>query len=271
MIQTDAAINPGNSGGPLVNLEGEVIAINTAIESENGASVGIGFAIPINAVKFVVDQLRKKGNVTYGYLGIEPETVTPRLADSYQVTAGAIVRAEPSEGTPAARAGIHVDDVITAIAGKPIKTEADFRLVVSRIVPGTTVEIDIVRGGSSKTMKATLSEPPPLRVARSERPGGQSPRLGVEVAAITTEHASRVGLTDSSGVVVKALDSAASAAATELQSGDVVLTVNGIATPNVDAFKKATSRLKLGDVVRIIYQGKRYAETVKRVAIFTID
>jgi serine protease Do len=271
MIQTDAAINPGNSGGPLMNLDGEVIAINTAIESENGASVGIGFAIPINAVRFVADQLRAKGRVSYGYLGVEPETLTPRLAESYRVAAGAIVKAEPVSGSPASKADIHVDDVITAIDGKPVRTEADFRIAVSRTAPGKTIEIEIVRGGAPKTVKATLVEPPAPRVARQERARDASPRLGVEVAALTADQASRVGLSGSNGVVVKTLDSMTSAGETELQSGDVVISVNGIATPNVEAFKKVTGALKSGAVVRIIFQGKRYSENVKRVVIFTMD
>jgi serine protease Do len=271
MIQTDAAINPGNSGGPLINLDGEVIAINTAIESENGASVGIGFAIPINAVKFVTDQLQAKGKVSYGYLGVEPETLTPKLAESYKTDAGAIVKSEPTEGSPAARAGIHVDDVITGVDGKSIKTESDFRICVSRSAPGTTIEIALVRAGAPKTVKATLAEPPAPRIARSEKGDSTGPRLGVEVAALTVDQASRVGMTSMNGVVVKALDSTTSAAETELQSGDVVLTLNGVATPTVEAFRKASGGLHPGDVVRIIFQGKRSSETVKRVAIFTLD
>lgn len=271
MIQTDAAINPGNSGGPLLNLEGEVIAINTAIESDNGTSVGIGFAIPINAVKFVVDQLRATGKVRYGYLGIEPGTLTPRYAESYKVTAGAIVQSEPTDGSPAAKAGIHVDDVVTAIDGKSITSESDFRLIVSRIAPGTSVDIRLVRAGEPKEVRAILAEPPAPRVARNDRSRSASPRFGVEVAALTADQASRVGLAGNTGVVVKTLDSTTSAAETELKSGDVVLTVNGFPTPNVELFRKVTSALKPGEVVRIVFQGKRSSETVKRVVIFTLD
>src|SRR5437879_10659357 len=112
-IQTDAAINPGNSGGPLVNIDGEVVGINTAIESDTGGSVGIGFAIPINTAKYVIEQLKSKGHVTYGYLGIDPDTVTPRLAAEYKVTNGARGGAEPSPETPAAKAGIQADHVST--------------------------------------------------------------------------------------------------------------------------------------------------------------
>jgi Trypsin-like serine proteases, typically periplasmic, contain C-terminal PDZ domain len=290
MVQTDAAINPGNSGGPLVNLDGEVIAVNAAIETggENGASVGIGFAIPINTVRFVTDQLRAKGKVSYGYLGIEPETLTPRLSDSYKTASGAIVKSEPNDGSPAAKAGIHVDDVITRISTpsgqNPIKSESDFRTLVSRIAPGTKIEIELVRAGASMQVKATLGEPPSLPLStRNSEPGtinAHTPvNVGLEVAAVTADQASRVGLPFSGsgknsvgiGVVVTALDSTTSAAETELQSGDVVLSVNGISTPTVEAFKKATSGLRAGDVVRVVFQGKRYTDTVKRVAIFTLD
>ena len=163
MIQTDAAINPGNSGGPLVNIDGQVIGINTAIESESGGSLGIGFAIPINLVKFVVDQLKSKGTVSYGYLGIEPETVTPRLAAAYKVDSGALVKAEPPAGSPAAKAGLHVEDVITSIGSTPIRNERDFQLTVSRTAPGTEVPITLTRAGASRTVRALISDPPHSR------------------------------------------------------------------------------------------------------------
>jgi serine protease Do len=271
MIQTDAAINPGNSGGPLVNIDGEVIGINTAIESDAGNSVGIGFAIPMNSVKFVVDQLKEKGRVSYGYLGVEPDTLSPKLADIYKVAAGALVKAEPPVGSPAAKAGIHVDDVITEIYGKPIRSEADFRTTVSRIAPGTAINVMLVRGGEEKQVKAVVSEPPPPKVARVEA-GPPHVVLGVDVGSLTAEQAMRVGLTGPmTGVVVRAVDSASSIAETEMQAGDVILKVNGIPTPNLDAFKKVTEKLHPGDIVRIIFAGRRSPETVKKVAIFTLD
>ena len=118
MIQTDAAINPGNSGGPLCNLNGEVIGINTAIESEGGGSIGIGFAIPINSARFVIAQLQQNGRVHYGYLGVDPTSVTPRTAAALKVEQGALVETEPQTNSPAAKAGLHVGDVVTAIGAQ---------------------------------------------------------------------------------------------------------------------------------------------------------
>jgi serine protease Do len=271
MIQTDAAINPGNSGGPLINLDGEVVGINTAIESDSGQGVGIGFAVPSNFVKFVTDQLREKGVATYGSLGIEPETLTPRLAAIYKVEAGALVTAEPAAGTPAAKAGIHVDDVIVEVAGKPVRSEVDFRLTVMRTAPGATVPVKVMRGGVEQTLKATVTAPPARKIVKeSDRPG--APSVGVEVSMLTRDAAVRVGLgVKNGGVVVRMVDSTSPAADTEIKSGDVILQVNGQPTPSVDAFRKITTSLKSGDVVRVIYTGKRGLETVKRLAIFSAD
>lgn len=273
MFQTDAAINPGNSGGPLINLDGEIIGINTAIESENGGGLGIGFALPMNAVKFVVEQLRDKGKVEYGYLGVEPETVTPRVASLYKVEAGALVKSEPEATTPAGKAGIHVEDVITRIDDAPVRSEWDYRIVVSRTPPGTTVNVTLQRNGVEKSVKATIVAAPPIRLSRSE--SGGTPTLGVEVASLTSETAARVGLAARSGkaagVVIKSVDTASSASETELQAGDVILAVNGVQTPTVEAFRKATVTLRAGDTLRILWQGKRYPDTIKRVSILTID
>jgi serine protease Do len=271
MIQTDAAINPGNSGGPLINLDGEVIAINTAIESENGGSVGIGFAIPANQVRFVVEQLKSKGSVSYGYLGVEPETITPRLAAAYKVVSGALVKAEPPAGSPASKAGIHVEDVITKIESTSITSERDFRLTVSRLTPGAEVSITYTRNGAEKTARAIITEPPPLRASQIDT-GIRTAGLGVEVAVLNAETASRVGLASSNeGVVIRSMDSSSCISETDIRAGDVILKVNGIPTPTVEAFRKATLSLRPGEMVRILWQGKRYPETIKRISIVTLD
>jgi serine protease Do len=271
MIQTDAAINPGNSGGPLINLDGEVIAINTAIESENGGSVGIGFAIPANQVRFVVEQLRSKGTVSYGYLGVEPETITPRLSTAYKVESGALVKAEPTTGSPAARAGLHVEDVITSIGSTPIRNERDFRITVSRTAPGTEVGVTVVRSGATRTVRALITEPPAIKVSQVET-GLRTAGLGVEVAGLTRDVAARVGLDGKSeGVVIRSLESGSSVSDTEMRAGDVILKINGAATPTVEAFRKVTKSLARGELVRILWQGKRYPETIKRLSIITLE
>jgi len=274
MIQTDAAINPGNSGGPLVNIEGEVIGINTAIESETGGSVGIGFAIPINTARFVIEQLKTKGRVSYGYLGIEPETVTPRLASSYRVPSGALVRAEPQPDTPAGKAGIQVDDVVTQIDGRPIRNELDLRTTVSRIPPGTTVSLTLVRNGNEKRVLVTIGEAPDIqpRSRPTAEASAPAPRLGLDVSALTPDAAKKAGLSETAeGVVVKSIDRGSGASESELESGDIILRVNGTPTPSVEAFRKVTATLKSGDVVRLVWQGRRGRETLRRVAIVSVD
>ncbi len=271
MIQTDAAINPGNSGGPLVNIEGEVVAINTAIESETGGSVGIGFAIPINSAKFVIEQLKSKGKVSYGYLGIDPDTVGPRLAATYKVSYGALVRQEPDPASPAGKAGLQVEDVIISVNEKAVKNETDLRTTVSRIAPGTQVKVAFVRNGVTKVAAVTLGEMPDLSPAIKEAPKTAA-GLGIEVVAITADAASKVNLTEmSEGVLIKSIADAASASESEFTKGDLILQINSTPTPNVAAFQKATQAIMAGDVVRVRWIGKRGTMVVKRVALITVD
>ncbi|HZT42061.1 MAG TPA: trypsin-like peptidase domain-containing protein [Chthonomonadaceae bacterium] len=263
MIQTDAAINPGNSGGPLCNIDGEVIAINTAIESEGGGSIGIGFAIPINVAKFVVAQLRAKGKVSYGYLGVDPTSVTPRTATVLKVDDGALIDAEPAETTPAAKAGLHAGDVVTGINGKPVHNELDLRTIVAQTPPGTTVTLAVVHEGLPRALKATLTEAPDTHASESSHPGAKTPsRLGIEVEPITKQMATEEHIPITTpGVAVKFIDPSTPAAEfKDLDEGVIILRVNDTDTPTVQAFQKATANLKSGDQVKILYQlrGMKY-------------
>jgi serine protease Do len=269
MIQTDAAINPGNSGGPLCNIEGEVIGINTAIESEGGGSVGIGFAIPINTVKFVVAQLKDKGHVNYGYLGVSPVSVTPLTAPALNVDSGALLDIEPETDSPAGKAGLHAGDVVTGINGKKVHGELDLRTTVAQTAPGTTIELAVVRDGKPQTLKATLT-------AAQEFPDSQlhppiKPRLGIEVQTLTKKLVDDP-LTDGiNGVAVKYVDPDTAAGDQEvLSKGDIILQVNGKPTPSVQAFQSAIANLKSGDQVKILFleHGGHY---IKRFAIVPVD
>ncbi len=157
-IQTDASINPGNSGGPLLNTRGEVIGINTAIFSQSGGSIGIGFAIPINMAKDLLPQL-KKGEVIRGWLGVRIQQVTPDLADKFGLAEakGALV-SEVIEGGPAAKAGIVRGDVIVSFDGKEIKAMADLPYIVGTTPVGKTVKVEIIRKGKNKTLKVKVGE-----------------------------------------------------------------------------------------------------------------
>ena len=159
-IQTDAAINPGNSGGPLLNLKGEVIGMNTAIFSRSGGYMGIGFAIPINIVKSVVEQLKTKGKVERGWLGIIIQDLNPELAKELglKVTEGVLVT-EVIPDSPAAKAGLKEKDVIVKINGKPVKSAAELRSHILILKPGAEVELEILRNGEKRVVKAVIEAP----------------------------------------------------------------------------------------------------------------
>ncbi len=169
-IQTDAAINPGNSGGALVNLKGELVGINTAIASKTGGYAGIGFAIPTNMVKPIMDMLVADGKVSRGYLGVNIATVTAALVQEHKLgaTRGALV-ANVQPDSPAAKAGLVEGDVITAINGTEVRTGDTFRNTVAMIRPGTTIELAVARGSGTQVVKAKLGELPEQTPSRRGR------------------------------------------------------------------------------------------------------
>lgn len=257
MIQTDAAINPGNSGGPLCNLDGEVIAINTAIDSDSGGSIGIGFSIPINTAKYVVEQLIAKGKVTYGHLGVSPKDVTPRHAKAFGVDKGCWVDEEPRGDTPAGKAGIHAGDVIIAIDNKPIEGELDLRTTVARTAPGTAVVITLFRNKKIEKVKATIEESAAPADQEKEKPVGGDISLGFEVDAVTELAASSAGLATPMGVVIKSTDPKSAAAdLEEVRPGTILLKLNETAVNSVAAYKNAVSALKSGDQVKLLFQAR---------------
>ena len=149
LIQTDASINPGNSGGPLVDVYGRIMGINVAIESPSGGNVGIGFAIPSNQARYIMEQLRSKGTVTRGYLGFIPQTLTYDMQQRYGVKEGALITLVQS-GKPAAQAGLQVEDVVVRYDGQPVTDEASLREMVSRTAPGKQVQLVVKRDGRGK-------------------------------------------------------------------------------------------------------------------------
>lgn len=258
MMQTDAAINPGNSGGPLCNINGDVIAINTAIESDHtgngGGSIGIGFAIPINTAKFVIDQLLTKGRVSYGYLGVAPKTVSPRQASTLNVAYGALIDTDPTAGSPADTAGLKVGDVVTAVDNRVIHTEADLRIIIAQTAPSTKVQLTVVRDGKVLPLTATVKEADP-QVIETEKPAkGAKAKLGIEVQPVTKHLAEQTGFAADQGVLIKAIDTSSAASDNEeLSEGYLILKVNSIDTPTVAAFQNAVKGLKSGDMVKIVY------------------
>jgi serine protease Do len=169
-LQIDAAVNRGNSGGPAFNLTGEVVGVNTAIFSPSGGNVGIAFAIPADTVKTVVTQLKDKGVVSRGWIGVQIQPVTAEIAESLGLKSaeGALV-AEPQKNSPAEKAGIESGDVITSVDETPVRNARDLARKIGALPPGTTVKLALIRKGSDKTVNLTLGELPSMREARAER------------------------------------------------------------------------------------------------------
>jgi len=233
-IQIDAPVNKGNSGGPTFDVDGDVIGVNTAIYSPSGGSVGIAFAIPADTVKSVISQLREKGSVTRGWIGVQIQPVTPEIADSMGLrqATGALV-AEPQPNSPAVKAGIQSGDVITTVNGMPVHDARQLARRIGTMSPGTKVTLDLVHNGQPKTVTLTLGTLPNEKQAAKE-PAKQReadvdvPRLGFSLAPANSTPG-----TDSSGVLVTAIADGGVAADHGLQVGDVILDVGGkvVSTP----------------------------------------
>jgi serine protease Do len=243
-IQTDASINPGNSGGALLNSRGEVIGINTAILSggEGGGNQGIGFAIPIDMAKYVMDQILKHGKVIRGYIGVGIQEVTPDLAKAFNVPAekGALVGSVESD-SPGAKAGLERGDVITEIDGQPVPGPNDLRLKVGSMAPGTTVHLKVSHNGEMREVSLTLGEAPSGKSAGSNAQSqtGNSPMAGVQVDELTNNIRQQLGLgADVKGVVVTEVPDGSPAAEVGLQRGDVIEQVNRHQVSSVSDYQR---------------------------------
>ncbi len=222
-IQIDAPINKGNSGGPAFDMNGNVIGVNTAIYSPSGGSVGIGFDIPAQTAKMVVAQLKDKGVVTRGWLGVQVQPVTKGIADSLGLkkAEGAMVD-EPQNGSPAAKAGIESGDVVTALNGTAIKDSRDLAQKVAILAPGTSVKLDVLHKGESKTVTVTLGKLPNQQQANAESEQSQR-ESGLPHLGLTLAPADEVAGSGGKGVVVTGVDPEGRAAEHGFQSGDVIL------------------------------------------------
>jgi serine protease Do len=265
-LQIDAPVNKGNSGGPTFNVEGSVIGVNTAIFSPSGGSVGIAFAIPSETVKSVVAQLKDKGKVERGWIGVQIQPVTPEIADSLglKTNEGALV-AEPQKDSPATKAGIEAGDVIVTVDGNPVKDARELSRKIGSMTPGSTVKLGIIKQGSEKTVNLTLGELPAQREAsvqqRGEQPradrdqdyrrapnrdersdrGGDRRRDRAEQRGdrdMQSTDGPRLGLSlapagSEPGVVIAEVDPSGPAAELGFRAGDVILEVAGkpVSTP----------------------------------------
>ncbi len=257
-IQTDAAINPGNSGGPLVNLDGRVIGINTAIYSGSGGYMGIGFAIPINMARTIADQLRTQGKVVRGFLGIMGQDIDADMVEPLGLeTSQGIIVASVEDETPADRAGLQIDDIILELDGERIESYDTFRNDIAMLSPDTEIRLTVLRDGRRRTVTLTLSERP-TEMAQSTRAGqSRSSReaLGIQVQDLTREMAEQSDYPFGAGVIVAAVAPGSPASRVGLRTGDLIRRVNRQAVTSVDEFESALARAKGDKVVLLIQRG----------------
>jgi serine protease Do len=265
-IQIDAPINKGNSGGPAFDINGKVIGVNTAIYSPSGGSVGIGFDVPAQTAKAVIAELKDKGVVTRGWLGVKVQPVTTGIADSLGMkkAEGAMVD-EPQNGSPAAKAGVRSGDVVTALNGTPLKNSRDLARKVAALAPGSSVKLDILRNGEPKTLTITLGEMPNRKQANAgnretPRESGSS-HIGLRLAP-----ANEVAGSGGKGVVVTAVDPEGSAAEHGFQSGDVIVDVGGRTVGNASDVRKALSEAR-SQGKRAVLMRVKTADSVKFIAL----
>ena len=243
-IQTDASINPGNSGGPLINLRGEVIGINTAIFSRTGGNIGIGFAIPINLVKELLPQLRGKGRVTRGFLGVLIQKVTPEIAESLGMDKGygALV-ANVSKDGPADKAGVKVGDVIVEFDGSPVKDSGDLPIIVARTLVDKKVRMKVLRDRKEIFLNVAVGELKEEEIVASVPEKGE---LGMTVQRLTPQMAEGLGLEKAEGVVVTAVEQGGVADEAGIRRGDVIMEVDRKAIKSLDEYKKAVAGARKG-------------------------
>lgn len=241
-IQTDAAINPGNSGGPLLNIYGEVVGINSALFSRTGGYMGIGFAIPINMVKAINDQLQQHGKVTRGWLGVAIQDVDEKLARSFGLEkARGILVSEVQDGSPAAKSGVEQGDVIVKLNGVELANVNELRNRIALIVPKTEATLTVVRNGKEKTIDVVIGEQPSDfgRIAQTPGSGAEKflERFGMSFQELTPELAEQLGYEGEKGILIGDVEPGGVAASAGLQPGQLIQEVNRQRVTSIDELK----------------------------------
>ncbi|KQW18554.1 serine peptidase [Afipia sp. Root123D2] len=268
-IQIDAPVNKGNSGGPAFSTNGDVVGVNTAIYSPSGGSVGIAFSIPSSTVKSVVAQLKDKGTVSRGWIGVQIQSITPDIADSLGLkkVEGALV-AEPQAGGPASKAGIESGDVIKQVNGNPVKDARELARTIGTMAPGATIKLDVLHKGVDKTINLTLGELPNTQQAKADSDSGDNGQSGqgdeVPNLGLTLAPSKSVAGAGKDGVVVMQVDPQSASAERGFKEGDVILEVAGksvaspaqvreaIASAKADKKNSVLIRVRSGDSSRFV-------------------
>ncbi len=268
-IQTDAPINPGNSGGPLLNLDAKVVGINTAIISRSGGNMGIGLAIPVNMAKNIYKQLSKDGKVVRGYLGISLQDVSPDLAENFELNdSNGVIVTEVMKDSAAEKAGIKTEDIITELDGKTIEDRAELMNRVALLMPGTEVELTVLRDGKKKTLKATLGERPAQAEvqAKEEQPPTTVEDIGLKVENLTDEMAERFGYQGMQGVFIAEVKQGSVADNQGMQPGMLILKVNRKEVKNIQDFYQEIKGVERGQTaVFLITDGRSRGFVTLRV------
>ncbi|EPP34712.1 peptidase Do family protein [Chlamydia ibidis] len=258
-IQTDAAINPGNSGGPLLNIDGKVIGVNTAIVSGSGGYIGIGFAIPSLMAKRIIDQLITDGQVTRGFLGVTLQPIDAELASCYKLgkVYGALVT-DVVKGSPADKAGLKQEDVIIAYNGKEVDSLSAFRNAISLMSPDTRVLLKVVREGKVIEIPVVVSQAP--------KDDGMSAlqRVGIRVQNLNSESAKKLGLApDTKGVLIVSVDPGSAAASSGIAPGQIILAVNRQRVSSIEELNTVLKDNKQESILLMVSQG----EVIRFVAL----
>jgi serine protease Do len=264
-IQTDASINPGNSGGPLINMQGEVVGINTMIIA---GGHGIGFAIPVDQVKGIIAQLKSEGEVTRGWLGVTIQDLKGDLAEYYGVDGkSGVMVVDVVPGDPADKGGIKPKDIITAVNSKKITTSRDLTNLAANLVVGDTANVTILRDGEQKMLQVKIGRRPLTMAAVSQKQHEQKDgEYGFEVTALTPEIARRFNIKETAGVIVVGVAPNGKADAAGVKKGDLIIEVNRENVDSVKDFKILIDQHKNGDGISLLVQRMNAGLMVIRLA-----
>jgi len=248
-IQTDASINPGNSGGPLLNMSGEVIGINTAIIA---SGQGIGFAIPVNMAKGIIDQLKNSGEVTRGWLGVGIQDLSPEVAEYYGIEKDkGVLVTEVFPGDPADKAGIRPKDIIVSVNGNPVDSSRDLTRTIADIGVGAVAKIKVLRDGKTKTLKANIAKREDAKLLTKRTPKEHQDELGMRVADLTPEMARRFNIKAGEGIIVVGVASGSKAEESGLRVGDLIKEVNHQPIGTVEDLNKVIDSVKDGEPINV--------------------